>query len=123
MIHRAIDDDGDIRFGQGVASYARDDQAIAVNIRTRLLSWAGDCFFALNEGIDWISRLDKGQEKNLEVEIQSNILQAYGVVGINSMTAALDRATRKITITADIQTIYSPSFQILVEQAIGATGE
>ena len=122
MIHRAIDGNGDVRFGQGIASYSKDEKAIELNIRTRLLSWVGDCFFSNDEGIDWASRLDTGQLANLEVEVRSNILQAYGVVGINTLSVALDPATRKVIIEYNIQTIYSASFQAMVEQALGSVG-
>jgi len=111
-----------MRFGQGIASYAKDEQAIELNIKTRLLSWYGDCFFALDEGVDWASRLDTGQLENLELEVRSNILQAYGVVGINSLSVSFDSAARKVTITYDIQTIYSTSFQSMVEQVLGEVG-
>lgn len=120
MIIRAIDAGGDWQFGNGFASYATGEQAVEENIKTRLLSWRNNCFFALQDCVDWSALLDIGQQKNLEAAVRSVILQSYGVVGINSATVVLERATRAITITANIRTIYSPSFELSIQQAAGA---
>jgi hypothetical protein len=119
MIFRLITSDGDWCYGKGRNDYATAEAAINLNILTRLKSWVGDCFFALLDGIDWRSRLDTGQQKALVDEIKSNLLQAFGVVGINSVEAIFDGETRVIRITYNIQTIYSPSFQGTIVQGSG----
>jgi len=80
----------------------------------------GDCYFALNEGVDWKGRLDVGQAAGLLDEIKSIILQTEGVVGINSVVVEFNETTRRYLITYDIETIFSQSFQRVVEQASGA---
>ena len=119
MIFRQLTSLGDWTFGKGVNDYATDQNAINLNIQTRLLSWVGDCFFALSDGIDWRNRLGPGQQDPLVDEIQSNILNAFGVVGINSVVAIFDGLTRSIRITYNIQTIFSPSFQSQIVQGSG----
>jgi hypothetical protein len=119
MIFRQITGSGDWLFGKGVNDYATAEAAVELNIQTRLLSWVGDCFFALADGIDWRSRLDVGQQNALVEEIKSNILNAFGVVGINSVQAIFDGITRTFTINYDIQTIYTPSFQATILQGSG----
>lgn len=119
MIFRQITGSGDWLFGKGVNDYATAEGAIDLNIKTRILSWIGDCFFALADGIDWRSRLDTGQQAALVEEIKSNILNAFGVVGINSVQATFDGRTRTVAIDYDIQTIYSPSFQSTIVQGSG----
>lgn len=119
MQFRAIDTDGDWLFGKGKNDYFSSSEAVNANIKTRLLSWVGDCFFALADGIDWRSRLEANQKNQLIEEIKSNLLRAFGVVGINSVDAIFDGRTRHITITYDIQTIYSPSFQETIIQGSG----
>ena len=96
-----------------------DEQAIEQNIKSRLLSWKFDCFYALQDGVDWRARLDAGQQDNLVQEVKGVILQSYGVTGINSVTAVFDAGTRKITVTYDIQTFFSTSFRRTLEDAIG----
>lgn len=120
MIMRALDVNGDWRFGKGLSDYAADELAIELNIKTRLLSWIGDCFFALADGIDWKNRLDVGQRATLENEVRALIGQSYGVVAINSVQSIFDPKTRSIRITYDIQTIFSPSFQRAIQQAAGS---
>lgn len=119
MKHRALDDTGDWKFGKGVSDITVDQNAIALNVRTRVLSWAGDCFFALTDGVDWRSRLDAGQQAALTEELKAVILQSYGVVGINSITPVFKSGTRSLTVTFDIQTIFSTSFQQTIKQIAG----
>jgi hypothetical protein len=119
MIFRQLSSVGDWLFGKGVNDYATNEDAINLNIQTRLQSWVGNCFFALSDGIDWRDRLDVGQQDALVDEIKSNILNAFGVVGINSVQAIFNGATRSFRIVYDIQTIFSPSFQSQIVQGSG----
>jgi len=111
MKFRRIDNLGDWTFGKGLQDYAKNEEAIDLNIKTRILSWYGDCFFNLTEGVDWKNRLDKNQTNNLTSEIKGIILRSYGVVGINSFSNNLDHITRAFRIEYNITTFYSPSFQ------------
>ena len=119
MIFRSLTGIGDWNFGKGIYSYATGANAIALDIQTRLLSWKGDCFFSLNDFVDWLSRLDKGQEDNLNNELQSVILSAYGVISINSFVGVLNRQTRQYTVTYNISTIYSSSVQNTLNLSAG----
>lgn len=123
MIIRKIDPvTRDWNFGKGLASYATAEQAIEENIKTRILSWVGDCFFALADGIDWKNRLDVGQQKNLEDEISALILQSFGVVSVDSVTLNFNPDNRLETVLYNIETIYSPSFEAQIAIAAGVTG-
>ena len=115
MIIRKIDDSGDFTFGKGKENYLKDNAAIAQNIDTRLLSWINDCFFGLQEGLDWSAYFEKGQKDNLIQAIKSVILSSYGVIGVNSITSDLD-AARKLTVTYTIDTIYSQAFTSVINQ-------
>lgn len=119
MIFRQLTALGDWTFGQGISGYATDESAIELNIKTRLQSWKGDCFFSLNDWVDWLSRLDKGQENALNQELYNVILQSFGVVSVNSFTGVLDRVTRNYTVTFNITTIFGPSFTITLDLAAG----
>lgn len=119
MIFRKVDASNDWGFGKGLSNYARDEEAVEQNIKTRLLSWVGDCFFALNEGIDWKSRLDVGQKASLEQELRAQILQSYGVIGVNSVDVVFSGTTRLFTVTYNITTFFSQSFQATLSQAVG----
>lgn len=115
---RSVDGNNDWNFGKGLSDYASEELAIEENIKTRLLSWFGDCFFAPDEGIDWRSRLDVGQQDALLTEVKTMILQTEGVVGINSVTGVFDSTQRTYAIAYSVQTIYSRSLQSSVLQMV-----
>ena len=119
MIVRRVDSAGDWSFGKGNSDYARDEQAVEQNVLARLLSWVGDCFFALHEGIDWKSRLDVGQQATLVAEIKGVIVQSFGVVGVQSVDVEFDPVTRQMNLSYEMTTIYSPSFQQTIKAAAG----
>ncbi len=121
MIMRALTSDGDWSFGKGLADYNQAEPAVEENILTWLQSWVNNCFFALKDGVDWQNLLDVGQAANLVDSLRANILQRYGVVGVNSMDVRFDRRTRHIAITANITTIYSQSFQLELTQISGVS--
>jgi len=109
MIIRKIDSSGDWQFGKGVQDYATGLKAIEQNIRTRLLSWQNDCFYALEEGLDYRNLLDKGQQDNLTQAVKTIILASYGVTAVTTITATLG-SDRKLSITYTADTIYSKNF-------------
>ena len=115
MSFRNLDKNHDWVFGCGRNDYVRDVQEIALNIKTRILSFLGDCFFAANEGIDWFNLLDYRYQNRLELKVQETIKNTPGVSAINSIDI-MQGANRKIIITYDIQTIFSTSYQGEVTQ-------
>lgn len=120
MIFRTLTTQGDWTFGSGVYGYSTEEKAVELNIKTRLLSWKGDCFFAADDWVDWLGRLDKGQEANLKNELKNVILQSFGVVAVNSIEGTLDRDSRNFTVTYNIDTIYGTNFKNTLELSIGA---
>lgn len=109
MSFRNLDLNHDWTFGAGRNNYVTGNQEIALNIKTRVLSFLGDCFFATNEGIDWFNLLDYRYQDRLENEVQQVIIQTPGVTGINSVDV-ITNANRQIRIAYDVQTIYSGSY-------------
>lgn len=119
MIFRQLTSSGDWTFGQGVSGYATQEQAVDLNIKTRLLSWKNNCFFALDDFVDWLGRLEKGQEDNLNQELKQVILASFGVVAVNGFTGVLDRFTRHYQVTYNISTIYGTQFINSLDLAAG----
>ena len=110
MIIRNLDSNHDWTFGNSQANYLRDDAATLLNIQTRLLSFLNNCFWALDEGIDWWTRLNRGQEENLENDIQNIILQTPNVASVNAIDVALD-ANRQLNCSYSITTDYDNTLQ------------
>ena len=119
MIIRNLDSSGDWQFGQGKGNYLAGNAAIGLNIRTRLLSWVGDCFFDLNAGVDWTNRLSlKNQKRILDAELRRIILQSYGVTGIVSFSTTLDASARVYTANYEVTTIFSASYVDSIKQEL-----
>ena len=109
---RAIDGTGDWMFGKGLSSYNFDNNAIAENVQTRLLSWLNDCWFDMGAGLDWARLLGSRNTKaEILLSIRAIILQSYGVLRCKEITADLNEATRKMVLSYEIDTIFSTSVE------------
>ena len=110
MIFRGIDGTGDWQFGNGVGSYFTNAAAINANIRTALMVFLGECFFNLNAGVDWWNLLggkNPAAQAGIILQCRTIISASYGVVRINSVTPQLNTRTRRLTVTYDINTIFT----------------
>lgn len=107
MIVRALDSDGDWTFGKGRNNYLKDNAAVAQVLDLRVSMFLGDCFFALNEGIDWTNRLGSKDELALNLDIAARILNTPQVTGLLQLSTNLNRGTRGFTASYEVQTVYS----------------
>lgn len=112
MSVRAIDANRDWQFGQSKQSYKKGVEEIGQMIQTRVLSFLGDCFFATDEGIDWLNLLGAGAGKDEAIKrsVSLTILSTSGVTAINSVDLVLNRQTRQLIISYNVVTIYSSSY-------------
>ena len=105
MLFRNLDADGDWTFGKGKSNYVERNAAAGLNIKTRLYSWFGDCFFAQTEGLDWVNRLgSKNQRDLLEADLRRIVLQSEDVTGIINFDTIL--VGRKFTANFSVTTVY-----------------
>ena len=120
MAVRAIDENRDWMFGQGVQSYRQGLDEIKQMVKTRVLSFLNDCFFAMNEGIDWLNLLGKGSdlEEKLKRSISLTILQTDGVTRLNSVEL-LRTPKRELILTYSVNTIYSSVYSDEIEVTNG----
>ncbi len=110
MIFRALDSDDDWTFGTGRQNYLRGNDAIRLNVKTRLKSFLGDCWFDTAAGIDWWNLMgskNPAAEPNTILACRSSIAQAYGIAAINSFTSSVNARTRRLTATFDATTIFN----------------
>lgn len=121
MKFRGIDLNGDWMLGQGLGSYATAQAAIALDIAARIRSRKGNCFFAPQDGVDYTNLMEKGREKEFLTGISNAIMQTGGVVKINSISSNLVRGTRRMSLTYDIQTIYTRSYKATLDNITGAS--
>lgn len=121
MKFRGLDSDGDWMFGQGVGSYAKEQDALALDIAARIKSRKGNCFFAPNDGIDYLNLNEKGRQSDFIRAVSNTIMQTDGVVKINSVTTSTDPVTRRASLTYDVQTIFTSSFVATINDITGAS--
>ncbi len=114
MIMRAFNTSTDVQFGQGRENYLSGQNAIALNIKTRLNSFLRDCFFDIQAGIDWIRFFSvPTQSQEIQLSCRGVVLQSYGVVKVNNIIVAV--ANRQILITMNIDTIFTTNYQFNLE--------
>tara|TARA_B110000908_G_C9845225_1_gene267404 strand:+ start:63 stop:416 length:354 start_codon:yes stop_codon:yes gene_type:complete len=114
MKFRNLDNNGDWNFGRGKSDFIAQNDAIGLNIKTRLNSWVNDCFFNQTAGIDWLNRLGStGQRELLELDIKRIIQQSEDVTGILSFDTFLNG--RSFTAEYSVETVYSKSYEDKLE--------
>ncbi len=109
MRFRGIDAAGDWQFGAGLQSYLLDEDAIAADIKTALKVFLGECFFALDFGVDWWNLLGsrKGATENIILQCRQLISSREGVTKINRVEAVLDRGTRRLNVSFNVDTVFT----------------
>ncbi len=108
---RNLDDNGDWTFGKGLQDYLVDQDAILLNLKTRLLSFLGDCFFAKQEGIDWFNFLGSKNQDQINIAVIKVINSSEGINDVTSVDFFLDSQTRVFTLNYTIATVFSASSQ------------
>ena len=109
MIMRNLDINGDIVFGNGVQDYLVTQQAIALNIKTRLLSFLNNCVWDMAAGIDWLNYLKTpGKEQQIILAVKSIILQSYGVVSVNQVSVNV--TGRSLYLSYNANSIFTSNF-------------
>jgi hypothetical protein len=122
MKFRGLDANGDWLYGQGVGSYAQNQNAIALNIATRLRLVKGSCFFATNSGVDYANLMNNpGQLNNLITALQNCILQTEGVVKIINFDYTFNGPARNLSVgPVLVQTVYGQLFIAQITSILGS---
>jgi hypothetical protein len=106
MRFRNVKINGDWDFGRGLQCYGERTAAIALNVKTRLMCWLGDCFFDSNMGIDYQNLMGNfGNKDAIGEQSRRMILATDGVLSILSFEDML--VDRKYSANYVIDTIYN----------------
>ena len=93
-------------FGHSLSDYRTEQNQIIQDIYTALYEWKYDCFFALENGIDWYTRLGfKGQKALLDNDIVNLIQSRQGVLSVFDFNSILDN--RHYSCRCNVFTEYS----------------
>lgn len=93
-------------FGHSFADYRKEQNQVAQDIYTSLREFKYDCFFALENGIDWYTRLGaKGQKNLLDDDILNVIQNRIGVLAVFDFSSEL--VGRQYSCRCSVLTEYS----------------
>ena len=118
MLVRRLDEGHDMTFGQGVANYARDDEATAQKVKTRLLLLFNEWFLDTDAGVPHLQQI-MVRPSNLplaEAIIKRTIIETEGVSELRSFAMTYDRETRRLTIQATVANSYGTVANIKVSR-------
>lgn len=101
MRFRNVDENGDWVFGKGRNSYLKDNEALMMNIKTRLMEFLGDCFWDTEKGIDWWNLIGGKDQKALLASIQRVVLRSSNVKKIVEMHSNLTNRNFSITLSVE----------------------
>ena len=116
MKFRILDTNNDWSFGRGIQSYASDLQALMLNLKTRILSWVGDCFFNLSDGIDWKNLLNYNTQTQLKNAIKMMAFRTDGVLRVIDISIVVSE--RNATVTLNVDTIYGSNILNVINATI-----
>lgn len=116
MLVRRLDEGHDMTFGQGLANYAKDDEATAQAVETRLLMLLNEWFLDTDAGVPYLQDImvKPGNMPLAQAIIKRTILETEGVQEIRSFDMTRDSETRKIFIQATVTNIYGSVANIKV---------
>lgn len=108
MRYRALSASGDYTFGQSSANFLVNSPAtVAQAVLTRLKLMTGEWFLDVTTGTPYREKiLGAHRLATADPTIRARILGTPGVEGLESYFSSYDPATRKLNVSATINTIY-----------------
>lgn len=99
-------------FGHSLGDYKSGQNQVIQDIYTALYEWKYDCFFAMQNGIDYSTRLGyKNQKDLLDDDIRQVIESRIGVLAVNNFESNV--IGRQYTCTCDVFTEFSEDLYTL----------
>lgn len=102
-------------WGKGKQNYAQEGTATAQNLKMKLQSWLGDCFFEHNHGMEW-ERYFSTKMTNEEIQkaVYNKILLQEDVVGVQEVLVETDFDNRKMKINYSYIDIYGNTIEEMI---------
>ncbi|MCM2483367.1 hypothetical protein ACVCIC_04875 [Burkholderia glumae] len=108
MRYRKLDANDDYVFGGSANDFlVNSPDAAAQAVLTRLRLLQGEWFLDITDGMPWATAVfGKNMQGTADAAIRSCILGTTGVTEITAYGSAIDSSTRKLTVTATVNTLY-----------------
>lgn len=107
MIIRGIDANGDWLFGKGGQDYVSGNLAVAQLIQSNILMFLNDCFFAMDQGIDWFNLLGNKNQTAISLAVNAAIINTTNVTSLVQSSINLARTARSLSIAYQVTTVYT----------------
>ena len=115
---RQLDSNHDWTFGNGLANYATESDAIKQCVKTILLSFRYNWFLDEDHGINWHAYFVKNPDVPvMEADIKRHILEVEGVSTLQNLELQLNTITRQMIITVRYTDIYGQSSTVITNVA------
>lgn len=116
-----LSENDDWQFGRGRATYLKNSDAVAQNVKTRIREFKQDWFANVEKGIDWITYLgNRSTQEDIEDAVRTTTLQTEGVATLDSFEIIVNRRARSATIRLSYTDVYSQTFDREFEVGNGA---
>ncbi len=113
MKTRTVDNNWDWRFGKGINDYADNALGVAYTVKMKVLSWYKDCFFAMEDGVDWKNVLGSKSTKEMADESIRDIIRAEPeITELVYFDSQIE--DRKYTCTIRFKTIYGETIEVKI---------
>jgi hypothetical protein len=115
---------GDYTFGHGSKDFIADQPAAVAQLLSNTLAISeGTWYLDVTFGTPWWQKILGYTTAMYDAAIKDTILSVNGVTGLTNYTSYLDAASRGLTVTGDVQTIYgSTEVTIPVTTGVRPTG-
>ena len=102
-------------FGNGIADYLTDDDAVALLLKQRLWLWLGEWFLDVTAGANWWQVLGTRPPALLlaEQELRRIASTTEDVVRVTGLALSFDHRTFIADVTAEIVTVNSTVVQVI----------
>lgn len=107
-------------FGRGLSNIARDDEAVAQRVRTRLYLLFGEWFLNTDAGVPYLQRITAKPADLFYTEsvIKKTILDTEGILAVTEFSMNFDRNTRRLTIDTTVTNIYGTTANVVVVKTL-----
>ena len=113
MKTRAVDSNWDWLFGKSLQDYAEDSLSIAYSVKMKILSWYKDCFFAMEDGIDWKNIIGSKNGKTIaDTSIKEIIQTEDGVLELTYFDSYMEDRVYRAMIR--FKTIYGETIEVRI---------
>ncbi|MBQ0113351.1 MAG: hypothetical protein KBT03_09500 [Bacteroidales bacterium] len=113
MKFRTLDGNWDWNFGLGLGNYADNSIAVSYDLKSKILSWYGDCFFDTTAGIDWKNYLgSKNKKEQIDKAIKQIVISEPDVAELVYFDSTIENRTYLCDIK--VKTIYGETIEVKI---------